>query len=143
MKLNTSNFLAAVVGLGMALNGVAAVQFAGAGSLAQKPRVTSGSGHSGAGHSGATRLTTRFNANCAPGFFKAGEKKMNNPPWTNWYVCSTQVLTCPLQPQSNGLYSGIHVQAIVQMVGGDPDSGTSKFRIQYKCDYSWTALPEG
>ena len=86
-------------------------------------------------------LTAGFVLNCAPGFSMAGKKMGHPSTWTDWYVCSTPVLTCPTQVQDNGLKSAINVKAIIQTVGGDPDGGTTSFRVQYVCDYGYTAQP--
>ena len=67
---------------------------------------------------------------------------MNNPKWWNWFVCTTPVLVCPAQIQSNGEVSSVNPKAIVQQVGGNPDGGTAKFRVQYKCDYSFTPIAQ-
>jgi hypothetical protein len=46
--------------------------------------------------------------------------------------------------QKNGLKAYVTPKAIVQMIGGSPDSGgPQKFRVQYKCDYSFNAKPVG
>jgi hypothetical protein len=88
-------------------------------------------------------LGTPFSATCASGFTKAGEQK-NGDGTMDWYVCSTPVISCPSYTQKNGLKAHVTPSAIVQLIGGSPDSGgPQKFRVQYKCDYSFNALPEG
>lgn len=125
----------------------ATVALSGLGSLAGPTeaanlRLKKGGQHS-AGASAIGGLTTGFSTSCAPGFSMAGKDAGQPPGWTDWYVCSTGVIVCPTQIQSNGLKSGVTPKAVVQITGGNPDGGTVKFRVQYKCDYSWTALPEG
>lgn len=84
-----------------------------------------------------------FSATCASGFTKAGQQKFGNGDM-DWYVCSTPVISCPSYTQKNGLKAHVTPKAIVQLIGGSPDSGgPQKFRVQYKCDYSFNALPEG
>ena len=88
-------------------------------------------------------LGTPFSASCASGFTKVGEQK-NGDGTMDWYVCSTPVISCPSYTQKNGLKAHVTPSAIVQLIGGSPDSGgPQKFRVQYKCDYSFNALPEG
>lgn len=88
-------------------------------------------------------LGTPFSAKCASGFTKAGQQKLGNGDM-DWYVCSTPVITCPSYTQKNGLKAHVTPKAIVQMIGGSPDSGgPQKFRVQYKCDYSFNAKPVG
>lgn len=91
----------------------------------------------------ALKLGVPFSATCASGFTKAGQQAMGNGDM-NWYVCSTPVITCPSYTQSNGLKANVTPKAIVQMIGGNPDSGgPQKFRVQYKCDYSFNNIPAG
>ena len=84
-----------------------------------------------------------FSATCGAGFNKAGQQKMGNGDM-DWYVCSTPVLTCPSYTQKNGLKAHVTPKAIVKMIGASPDGGgPQKFKVQYKCDYSYNPLPEG
>lgn len=138
MKSIFTPFAALVVGAGIVITGLnlASPAEAEGATLRQSDRASSaGQNHAMGG------WTTGFQHNCVPGFSKAGDKKKNG--WTDWYVCSTPVIQCPTQQQDNGLKSAVHPQAIVQVTGGNPDGGTVKFRVQYKCDYSYTVLPEG
>ncbi len=132
---NTFGLIA--LGAAVALSGVGSAP-ADAGELRLKR-----SGHQSVGGAGIKGLTTGFSTTCAPGFSMVGKDMGSPPSWTDWYVCSTGVITCPTQVQDNGLKSGIAPKAIIQIVGGDPDGGTVKFRVQYMCDYSYTALPVG
>lgn len=104
-------------------------------------RIQGANGASGAG----MVLAMPFNSSCAAGFSKAGDKANNfaEGMWTDWYVCGTPVIQCPAQMQGNGRYSGITPKAVVQLVGGNPDGGSASFRVQYKCDYSYTPIPVG
>src|SRR6056297_3990300 len=137
MKRINKTVCALIVGAGVAMTGLAATGPAGAESV--KLRTT----HKAAGQSHAIGgISAGFHLNCAAGFSKAGQKKSANG-WTDWYVCTTPVITCPTQLQDNGHKSSVHPKAIVQQTGGNPDGGTVKFRIQYQCDYSWVATPEG
>jgi len=134
MRLNSPTLCAAVVGLGMVVSGLTAD--------AKNLTLRNGTTATGA-HSAVGGYTTPFNTNCAAGFSMAGKKLFGSTKWTDWYVCGTPVLVCPKQTQANGLVSGVHPKAIVQLTGGNPDGGTVKFRVQYKCDYSFTPTPEG
>jgi len=136
MKRTNQIFFAAIAGIGIVFSGLSVVSPASAQGIQLKSR----SGPVAGGNAGIGGLAIPFGPNCASGFSLAG-KKVNNAqagPWTDWWVCSTPVLVCPAQLQTNGLYSGINPQAIVQTIGGNPDGGTIKFRVQYKCNYSWT-----
>ena len=137
MNINTKFFCAAIVTLGMVATSITVAEIASAGGLKLRKQSAA------AGHSNIGGLTTGFNSNCAAGFSKAGEHKNNHIKFTEWYVCTTPVIVCPKQVQDNGLVASVHPQAIVQQTGGNPDGGTVKFRVQYKCDYSYTSLPEG
>lgn len=104
-----------------------------------------GGGGAGGAAAGATAtFTSQFNPNCAGGFSKAGEKEVANIGWTDWYVCSTPVIVCPKQVQKDdGRISHVTPKVLIQQTGGDPDGGTVSFRVQYQCDYSYNAPPEG
>ncbi len=142
-KRSTSYFAAALIAV-MGINaGLSTLAEAGAKRIHQPQRMTVKMGGAQQHTGGAMNLTTPFNANCAQGFSKVGEKKNSAGDWTDWYVCSTPVLTCPAQRQKNGRYSYVQPKAIVQVIGGDPDGGKVSFRVQYKCDYGWHADPEG
>ncbi len=86
-----------------------------------------------------------FHANCAQGFTKAGEKVVtkDSGKWTDEFVCTTQTITCPKQSQPNGKTSTVQPLVIIQKTNIDPDGGQVKFRVQYKCDYHYTVIPEG
>lgn len=86
-----------------------------------------------------------FNAQCAQGFTKAGQQIVTkgNGKWTDEFVCTTQVITCPKQSQPNGEISTVQPLVVIQKTYLDPDGGQVKFRIQYKCDYNYSVLPEG
>ena len=140
MNINTKFFCAAILTLGMGVTSITVADIANAGGLKLRKGTNSAAG---AGHSSIGGLTTRFNSNCAAGFSKAGEHKNNHLKFTEWYVCTTPVIVCPKQIQDNGLVASVHPQAIVQQTGGDPDGGTVKFRVQYKCNYSYIPIPEG
>ena len=141
MQRLTNRFCHLVLGAGMALTSLSAgINPAEAGELRLK---RSSQQNTAGAVGGMGNFSAGFVLNCAPGFSMAGKKKGNPSTWTDWYVCSTPVLTCPTQVQDNGLKSGVHPKVVVQTVGGDPDGGTVKFRVQYKCDYSYTALPQG
>jgi len=86
-----------------------------------------------------------FNAHCASGFNKAGEQKVNKDTgkWTDAFVCTTQIITCPKQTQPNGKISTVQPLVVIQKTTVNPDGGQVKFRIQYKCDYNYTVIPEG
>lgn len=86
-----------------------------------------------------------FNAHCASGFTKAGETIVTKDTgkWTDEFVCTTQIITCPKQTQSNGKASTVQPLVVIQKTNIDPDGGQVKFRIQYKCNYSYTVIPEG
>jgi len=136
MKRTNQIFFAAIAGIGIAVSGLSVVNPASAQGIQLKSRTATAGSNPGIGG-----FTTRFSTNCAAGFSMAGKKAANG--WTDWYVCTTPVLVCPAQLQSNGKYSSVQPKAIVQQTGGDPDGGTVQFKVQYKCDYFWTALPEG
>lgn len=141
MQRYANRFCHFVLGTGMAFASLSTgINPAEAGELRLK---RSSQQHSAGAVGGIGNLTAGFVLNCAPGFSLAGKKKGSPSTWTDWYVCSTPILTCPTQIQDNGLKSGVHPKVVVQTVGGDPDGGTVKFRVQYKCDYSYNALPEG
>jgi hypothetical protein len=86
-----------------------------------------------------------FAANCAQGFNKAGQKidSTDSGKWTDEFVCTTQVITCPKQKQGNGQTSTVQPLVVIQKTLIDPDGSQVKFRVQYKCDYHYTVLPEG
>jgi hypothetical protein len=86
------------------------------------------------------KITGPFVANCANGFSKVGQKKMANGDM-KWYVCSTPIIQCPSYVQKNGKKAYVKPKAIVQLIGANPDGGTQKFRVQYKCEYSFNAWP--
>ena len=94
------------------------------------------------GPSGVKKLGVPFGANCASGFSKLGEQAVGGLD-VNWFVCGTPIIRCPAQMQSNGQYASVTPKAIVKTVGGNPDGGEVRFHIQYKCDYSFTPIPEG
>ena len=134
MKLNSPTLCAAVVGLGMVINGFTA----DAANLTLRNSTAAAGTHGAIGG-----LSIPFSTNCASGFSMAGKKLFSSNKWTDWYVCSTPVLVCPKQTQANGKASSVHPKAIVQMIGGNPDGGAVKFRVQYKCDYGYTPTPAG
>ncbi|MEL6409114.1 MAG: hypothetical protein AAFS08_12500 [Pseudomonadota bacterium] len=144
MKRFTANITKLVLVAGLAASGItSSIEQASAAELRKKATVKT---HQAVGAaSGIGGFTTGFNLNCASGFSMAAksEKNVSGDKWTDYYVCSTPVLQCPKQPQKNGLISSVHPKVVVQTVGGDPDGGTVKFRVQYKCDYGYTSYPEG
>jgi hypothetical protein len=91
---------------------------------------------------GIKTLGVPFAANCASGFSKLGEATVGGLD-VNWFVCGTPVIKCPAQLQNNGKYASVTPKAIVKTVGGNPDGGEVRFHVQYKCDYSFTPIPEG
>jgi hypothetical protein len=101
--------------------------------------------HSQQGQGIAAIYQTPINAHCATGFTKAGEKVVtkNNGKWIDEFVCTTQVITCPKQSQPNGKTSTVQPLVVIQKTKIDPDGGQVKFRVQYKCDYSYFIIPEG
>jgi hypothetical protein len=90
-----------------------------------------------------------FHTNCASGFSKVQSHETtpagsNGNKWTDWYVCTTDVIACPKQIQpGNDLTSTVHPTVVLQTLGGNPDGGQISFRIQYKCDYGWIDKPVG
>ncbi|VAW72029.1 hypothetical protein MNBD_GAMMA12-3016 [hydrothermal vent metagenome] len=90
----------------------------------------------------AKKLSAPFYANCASGFSKVGQNKFPNGTM-RWYVCGTPVIQCPSYMQSNGKWANVTPKVVIQMIGSNPDGGTQKFRVQYKCDYSFNAVPAG
>jgi hypothetical protein len=101
--------------------------------------------HSQQGQGIAPVYQIPFNTHCATGFTKAGEKVVtkDSGKWTDEFVCTTQVITCPKQSQPNGKTSTVHPLVVIQKTKIDPDGGQVKFRVQYKCDYSYFVIPEG
>lgn len=107
---------------------------------AKKLKVHSGMNKAVGQSSAIGGMTVPFNANCANGFSKAGDKKLPNGD-LDWYVCSTPVIQCPSYVQSNGQKAHVKPKAIVQMIGANPDGGAQKFRVQYKCEYDFNPVP--
>ncbi len=129
MKIDRTMICAAFVGLGLIVNSVATAE---AGTLKLKTKETPKTATIG-------KLTTGFAMQCANGFSLAGSKKNNG--WVDWYVCSTPVIQCPKQLQSNGKYSSVKPKVVIQQIGGDPDAPEAKFRVQYQCDYQAVPIP--
>jgi len=138
MELNAKFICATIFTLGLAITGSTYADTASAGELKLKKRTTGSAGSSAIGG-----FTTKFNANCASGFSKAGEQKSNGNKFTDWFVCTTPVIVCPKQIDKNGNWADISPQAIVQQIGGNPDGGDVKFRVQYKCSYTPKYIPQG
>lgn len=86
-----------------------------------------------------------FSANCAAGFNKVAEKQANSVEgkWVDEFVCSTQTITCPKQTLPGGKVATVQPKVAIQTSFVDPDGGTVKFKVQYKCDYSYSYTPEG
>ena len=85
-------------------------------------------------------ITIPFSTNCASGFSKAGQNKFPNGDM-KWYVCTTPVIQCPSYTQRNGKKAHVKPKVVIQLIGANPDGGKQKFRIQYKCEYSFNAVP--
>ena len=142
MKLRMTKFTAALLGLSLAISGAATFDVAHAAELKLKKRSTTSVGQTTVGG-----LTTGFGPSCASGFSMAGQKKghtsstESDSKWTDWFVCTTPVISCPKQLQNNGQYSHVSPKVVIQQTGGNPDSSSVKFRVQYKCDYSWRSVP--
>ena len=134
MKFRITRFTALVLGAGLAITGAASFDSAAAAELKLKKRTTKSASQTGIGG-----YTTAFSPNCAAGFALAGSRKQGG--MTDWFVCSTPVLSCPKQIV-DGKAATVTPQVVLQQVGGNPDGGTVKFRIQYKCDY-FHYVPEG
>lgn len=110
--------------------------------LSQPSQVIQGHTQQSAGHAPSFQIP--FSTSCASGFSLAKNKEENayGSKWTDWYVCTTPVISCPKQiQQANGKTSTVHPTVILQTIGGNPDGGQISFRIQYKCDYGWVADP--
>ena len=97
--------------------------------------------------------TTEFSTNCALGFWLADEEthvethapsggRIKSQEFTDWYVCSTNIIQCPKQPQVNGSTASVTPTPALQQIGAGPDGGNAKFRVQYRCGYDYTPIME-
>lgn len=57
-----------------------------------------------------------FSAQCAQGFTKAGQQVVpkDTGSWTDEFICTTQVITCPKQNQPNGEISTVQPLVVIQ-----------------------------
>ena len=137
MPTQKSKVVSIIAAATVAVLGATSADLASAGNL--KLRTSGAAGIGGAAIGG---IAIPFSPTCAAGFSKVGEKGMKKPTGTDWFVCSTPVITCPVQ-HMDGKRAGVNAQAIIQETGGDPDGGTIKFRVQYMCDYTAPYVPVG
>ena len=138
-----SKYLPTVLLSGAVAMGSVSVSYqANSQTLQKRQSIIRGTGPTNGGGPAVPRPSYQipFHANCAAGFSKAGQNMYPNKD-IDWYVCSTPIITCPKFMQPNGLYSYVKAKVILQPVGGDPDAPTTSFRVQYKCDYSFRAVP--
>ncbi|MCG8492014.1 MAG: hypothetical protein MI743_10400 [Sneathiellales bacterium] len=85
-----------------------------------------------------------FSQQCYQGFNK-GPLVMKNSAMIDYYICASNVISCPPYYQKNEQrWANVQPIVIMKLIGGNPDSGQAKrFQIQYKCDYSPNYKPEG
>ncbi len=93
---------------------------------------------------GPTTVGVPFSQRCYQGFNK-GPKVMKNAAMIDYYICKSEVISCPPYFQKNeGRWANVQPIVIMKLIGGNPDSGQAKrFQIQYKCDYSPNYKPVG
>ena len=84
------------------------------------------------GRTGPGDKTTEFSTNCALGFWLVDEEthvethapsggRIKSQEFTDWYVCSTNIIQCPKQPQVNGSTASVTPTAVILLTGSGPD----------------------